>query len=446
MSDASKPSRKHVVIKRIVYWLVALLYERVEVYQPPGETSEGPELGVSNHFGGFADPLLLIYAMDRVPRFIARDVIWKIPLAKSAMNWIGAIPVHKREDKGKARTSNDEMFRSTYEALRDGDLLVIFPEGITVDDPSIASIKTGAARIALGAKASGVEGLEILPAGIHYEDKASLRSKVFVNIGRATNLDATIGDYVEPGDPVSADNRSAVRKLTDDMEVRLRKTAPNFTDWREARSLSAAAEVAVRASTEENIEVTYGERERLAAMLALATGAQKQRVAEAMNVYQRDLDVFGIGDRAMYAYRDRPNGLLGFAAVTAIVGLLLLPFALVGLVINLIPMILLWLIGKLRLDAAVFATIKPMAAKLIIGVAWGVRVWFAFSAGGLSAAALTILLLPIYLFALIAWVERVARLWRAIRAWPGFVSKRGDFLGEIMAHRTAVVEAVVEAL
>lgn len=107
------------------------------------------------------------------------------------MRWIRAIPIHKSHDGGP--TSNDQMFRSTYEALGEGDLITIFPEGVTVDDPRIANIKTGSARIALGARASGVGSITLLSAGIHYGDKAALRSEVFIDIGYPIDLDDLIG-------------------------------------------------------------------------------------------------------------------------------------------------------------------------------------------------------------------------------------------------------------
>jgi 1-acyl-sn-glycerol-3-phosphate acyltransferase len=156
-------TRSNRIIRKIVWWAVAALYHRVEVRQAPNLTASGAELANSSHFGGFTDPLLLIYAMDRVPRFVARDVIWKYPVVKSLMKWVRAIPVHKSDDGGP--TSNDTMFASTYAALAEGDLVTIFPEGITVDDPSIATIKTGSARIVLGARASGITGIILLSAG-----------------------------------------------------------------------------------------------------------------------------------------------------------------------------------------------------------------------------------------------------------------------------------------
>ena len=434
--------RKQRAIKKVVAWMVRLLYERVEVHQPPGATSRGPELGVSNHFGGFADPLLLVYAMDRLPHFVARDVIWRTPVVGRILDWVGAIPVHKREDAGPG-SDNRSMFRSTTAALRGGGLVVIFPEGITVDDPSIASIKTGAARIALGAREDGVAGIEILPAGIHYEDKASLRSKVFVNIGRPIDLDDWVAAHAAGGG--GTEDREAVAALTDQVESLLRRTAPNFTDWREARALSTAAEVAIRNCEEHDREVGYAERERIAADLAKAPQPEKDAVVDAVAAYQADLDALGIGDRAMYAYRGRPRGILLNIVLTLLVGVLLLPFALVGLSINIVPIVLMWLVGRLKMAPAMFATVKPLAAVLFFGVAWGIELWAVARSGGAGWAALNVLLLPFYLFALIAVAERGVRLLRVAKALLRY--RRSRSVGEeIYHHRTRVVEAVVAAL
>ena len=258
-------SRSDKIIKKIAFWANTLLYRRFEVRHSPGLTESGPQLANGSHFGGFSDALVLVHAMDRVPRFVGRDVIWKNPVARVIMNWVGAIPVHKPDDGG--RSANDQMFSSTYDALADGELVTIFPEGITVDDPSIANIKTGSARIALGARASGVEGLSIVSAGIHYQNKAALRSDVFIDIGWEIELDKEIGNYAADGEPQDASNREAVRALTDDMERRLRRAAPDFEDWATAHSLSKAAGVALRDPATRDAAVGHADRERLARLL-----------------------------------------------------------------------------------------------------------------------------------------------------------------------------------
>ena len=161
------------------------------------------------------------------------------------MNWIGAIPVHKPEDHNSP-TSNDEMFASCYGALDDAGNILIFPEGVTRNEPSIATVKTGAARIAIGARAHGVAGIQIVPLGIHYEDKAALRSRVFINVGVPLDLDELIAEQTPAGTEVAASNRAAVDALTDDIDVALRRAAPDFKDWSEAGRLATGASIALR--------------------------------------------------------------------------------------------------------------------------------------------------------------------------------------------------------
>ncbi len=435
--------RSDKIIRKLVWWAVSALYHRVEVRQAPGLTAEGPQLANASHFGGFTDPLLLIYAMDRVPRFIARDVIWKYPVARGIMNWVGAIPVHKPEDGGPA--SNDQMFASTYAALHDGELVTIFPEGITVDDPSIASIKTGSARIALGARADGVSGIVLVSAGIHYENKAALRSDVFVEISGALDLDEFVAEHVGPGEPEDSSNRRLVRELTDEIEERLRWAAPDFDDWATARSLAAAAEVALRDPDGEDVEVGHADRERLARLLDEAPPQDRSKVIDAMETYRADLDALGFGDRMLVSGLNTPSKFLRYVVRTLIIGAILLPFALAGAIVNAIPMGIVWLIGRLKVADAVMATVKPLGALVAFLVTWGVWAWYGDRYAGFSGIAGVLLLLPVLLFALIAIVERGVLLARVVRAFARSRSI-GDVYGRVREHRDAVVEAVAEAV
>lgn len=433
--------RRERLIKKIVGWAVSLLYHRVEVRQRPGLTGSGPTVANASHFGGFSDPLLLIHAMDRVPRFIARDVIWKNPIARVIVNWAGAIPVHKPEDG--AGPANDQMFSSTYDALRDGDLVTIFPEGITVDDPSIAAIKTGSARIALGARASGVEGIRLVSSGIHYSNKAALRSDVFVDIGWEIDLDASIDDYVEPGERADAENRAAVRRLTDDMERRLRQAAPDFEDWHVARALSNASAVALRSSG--TADVGHADRERLARMLDDADDEAKAAVVASLERYEDDLDAVGVDDAMFVSGHTRARSLLWHVIRTVIVGLLLLPFAVIGLVVNAIPLAVVWLIGRLKVADAMMATIKPLGALVVFLLTWTVWVILVWQRLDAASAAAATMLLPVYLIGLLAWIERVALLAKGFEGL--FRSRRGRGLHQtIERHRELVVEAVAQAL
>lgn len=309
--------------------------------------------------------------------------------------------------------------------------------------PRIAAIKTVSARIALGARVNGVEGIRLLSAGIHYENKAVLRSDVFVNIGWAIDLDADIDRYVGPGTAADASNHAAVKKLTDDMEENLRAAAPDFEDWTTARSLTNAASVALRAEESEDLDVGLAERERLAAMLD--DSSDTQAVEQAMETYQADLDALGMDDRAYVGGLNRYSVFTWYLIKTLVIGLLLLPFALIGLFINAIPMAIVWLIGRAKVADAMMATIKPMGALLAFVVTWGVVLWWVWANVGIEAMAAVLVLLPVYLFAPIAWFERIVLLGRAIR---GFARSRSakDVFDQVAEHRRAVVESVAQAV
>ncbi|MGB5656282.1 MAG: 1-acyl-sn-glycerol-3-phosphate acyltransferase [Acidimicrobiia bacterium] len=435
-------SRRERVLKNTAGLAVRLVYRSVEVRQVDGETSTGPQLGVSNHFGGFADALIQAYALDRVPRFIARDVIWRYPLAKQGMNLVGAIPTHKPEDKGPA--GNDQMFSSTYEALGEGDLVMIFPEGITVDDPSIARVKTGAARIALGARASGVQGIQIIPSGIHYDDKATLRSKVWVNVGAPLDLDENIRDYVGPGTAEDASNRDAVRALTADIESRLRRSAPDYTDWEEERALTNAAAIALRFVPNAPIEVDFGDESDVANVLAQRPQEVKDTIIEAVDRYNADLDAVGLNDQQIATTHRNRRSFLWRIIWNLIIGILLVPFAVLGLVINIVPFTLLWMISRVKMDPAVAATVKPAAAILLFSITWGIAGWQAWTWSGIEGVAAVLLVMPLYLYALFALVERGGLVWRA---WRGLSrAHRADLYEGVQQHREDVVRAVSDAI
>jgi 1-acyl-sn-glycerol-3-phosphate acyltransferase len=436
-------SRRERTIRKIIAWITTLLFHRVEVRQEHGLTAKGPLLVNASHFGGFSDPLVLIRAMDRVPRFIGRDVIWKFPIVRNIANWFRAIPVHKSDDGGPS--SNDQMFSSTYAALAEGDLVTIFPEGITVDDPQIAHIKTGSARIVLGARASGVENITLMSAGIHYENKAALRSEVFIDIGYPFSLDEWVAENIPHGEPQDASNRDAVVALTAEMETRLRWAAPDFDNWAEARNLATASGVALRKLDGSTTEVGHGDRERLARLLDNAPDGDKAAVSTATEIYQSELDAMGLDDETFVsALRTKPAFLWNILK-DIVIGLLLLPFALVGLIINVVPMVLVWLIGRAKVDDAMMATVKPLGAVFVFSVTWSLWLWWIWATSGFGTFAAMLVLLPFYLFALIALFERLTLLFGAIRVLTRARSVTQVY-EQLHRDRVDVVEAVAQAV
>src|SRR5207253_1824473 len=100
------------------------------------------------------------------------------PLIGPPLRLIGAVPVHRRAEAGDDPRKNEEMFAAAIEALRAGGVILIFPEGRTQPQPILLPLRTGAARLALGAEraAGGVSRVTLLPVGMVFHDPGTFRS------------------------------------------------------------------------------------------------------------------------------------------------------------------------------------------------------------------------------------------------------------------------------
>jgi 1-acyl-sn-glycerol-3-phosphate acyltransferase len=443
MSSVAVPTRTDLAIAKVAGFIARSVYRDIDIHWTSPPQTNGAELTVANHFGGVADALLLLYAMPRPPGIIARDVIWRVPVVGRLMNVIGAIPVHKPEDGGPT-SNNDQMFASCYAALRAGRHLLIFPEGVTRNEPSIAAVKTGAARIVLGAQATGATGISITPVGIHYEDKAALRSRVVINVGRALDVDHEVARLraEEPrDDPITANDRAAVDALTEGIEVVLRRAAPDYASWAEANALTEAAEIALRSELDDpRGPVPIGLRDRLANVLAEHPPARRTEICAAVSNYHLHLEGLGVTDADVHG-RSRLFRFAASVLVQLIVGLLLLPFAVVGAIANVVPYLIVKAVGLRPVAPSMQATVKPIVAVVAFGITWAILIWIAVRAWGIEAAPAAIVLLPVYLAATMLFIERMYLLWGAIRR-----QRRGgrvtDHPARLIEERATVVEAV----
>ncbi len=102
---------------------------------------------VFNHIS-YADPPItahFVYDLPRVPRFLAKESLFRIPVVGWVVGGAGQIPVYR----GSASASSS--LRAAAAALDRGEAVIIYPEGTVTKDPELWPMagKTGAARLAL---------------------------------------------------------------------------------------------------------------------------------------------------------------------------------------------------------------------------------------------------------------------------------------------------------
>ncbi len=142
----------------------------------------------------------------------------------------------------------------------------------------------------------------------------------------------------------------------------LRQAAPDYADWHEARTLTAGAEIALRDQLDDPRKpVPIALRDRLANVLADRSPERRARIIEAVEDYRSDLDALGVSDADVQA-RLSTGGLMVSLVLQVVAAVLVLPFAVVGAVINAVPALIVKAVGLVRMAPSMQATVKPAVA------------------------------------------------------------------------------------
>src|SRR5216117_3216017 len=165
--------------------VLRIFFRRIEVTGAERVPREGPVIFVLNHPNGLIDPSFLLCLAPRRVSFLAKAPLFRMPVIGTFCRAFEAIPVHRRQDEGSDPSHNRETFETARAVLARGGAIAIFPEGKSHSDPKLRPLKTGAARIALGAAAAltGPAPIRIVPAGLYYRAKRTFRSAALLYFG-----------------------------------------------------------------------------------------------------------------------------------------------------------------------------------------------------------------------------------------------------------------------
>lgn len=178
--------------------------------------AEGPVLIVCNHIS-YLDPIytaVFVHRRGRVPRFLAKASLWSLPVIGRVMAGAQQLPVYR------GSTEATESLRAAEQALDEGKLVLIYPEGTVTRDPDHWPMqpRTGIARLAL---ARDVPVVPVVHWGTHrvYDHynkrfRPLPRTDVVVRAGAPVDLSAHRMRPVDNG---------LLREVTDLVMVRVRE-------------------------------------------------------------------------------------------------------------------------------------------------------------------------------------------------------------------------------
>jgi glycerol-3-phosphate O-acyltransferase/dihydroxyacetone phosphate acyltransferase len=435
-------------IRFLTLRLVRLFYPRIEVDGWEYLPRRGPVLFVLNHPNGLLDPLVLMAGLGRHVRFLAKSTFFGNPVGRWLMGAFGALPVYRQRDeglaggpRGDAGDRNAATFARCRGLLREGAALALFPEGTTHSGTLMLPLRTGAARIALGAEAeTGWRmGLWVVPVGLWYQSKTQFRSSALLVIGQPFE----IADYAAR---YAADPRRTVRELTELIDARLDTVVLQAEN---AEALTGIPLLAAWTAPDEP-ETLEEHHERTAALLAgyerlrRLDPARLEEIAQQARGYARVLRTLGIADPWALELPDADRRRVGWLVLALVAGFLPavagfgLSYGPYRLARPLTPRV----VGDYD---EVISTGKLILGSALVVVGWLLAAIICGALFGALAGVLLFALSPPLAYIALRWGE----FWRELRevvAYNWLHLRHRALVQELIGRRRALAAQVLEAL
>ena len=375
-----------------------LFFRRIEAGGIEKVPTDGAVIFVLNHPNGLIDPALVYVSLSRRVSFLAKSTLFPIAVARFLLETMEVLPIHRRIDAGADMSKNQQTFEVCHGLLAQNRCIAIFPEGISHDDTKLQPMKTGAARIALGALAVGEDlrkkGLRIMAVGLYYTSKTAFRSEALIRYGETIEVEPVELD--ENGEPP----RREVLQLTRQIEIALRNVTLNLETAEELDTVVKAealfSSVYENLLFKQNLTETFQRLQNLAEKYKLLGQNEPEKMRllnEKVLRYENELRTSGLSVESLSVLQHPTAYVFRYLILRIIPLILLAPLSIVGAFIHSPAYLFSNFIGlmfKTHGDDAAGSTYKILAACVFMPLTWLIVAGIIFYFFGWQIALLTI--------------------------------------------------------
>ncbi len=214
----------YVFLKYLMRLALNSYFKVIKVSGQENIPKEGPILFVSNHPSTLMDPIVIGVFVKHEIYFLAAAEFMGKGIQKILMEkWFNMIPIYRASTQPKKTSNNKNVFEKCYAHFKSKGSILIFPEGTSVTQKRLLPVKTGAARMVIGAELDGSPQVQIVPIGLNYSDPHTFQSELFVSIGKPIN---TANSAIES---IHDEFERAV-KLTEEIESQMKENLIHLED------------------------------------------------------------------------------------------------------------------------------------------------------------------------------------------------------------------------
>jgi 1-acyl-sn-glycerol-3-phosphate acyltransferase len=451
------------IIVAILRFAMRIYFRHVEVVGLEHVPLKSPVIFVLNHPNALVDPAFLLCLAPRRISFLAKAPLFRMPILGFFVRALDCLPVYRHQDEGADVSKNREMFNAARALLARGGTIGICPEGVSHDEPRLRPIKTGTARIALGA-VSTVEAppadadkirkgppanaggsdkvpcvdLKIVPAGLYYTSKTKFRSAALLYFGLPIEVKPV--ELEADGNPP----RAEVRELSNKIECALRDVILEAEHEEALQTIGRAERIFSSETVEEGSESLADELQlqkrfnKAYAVLRERAPERLRKLEVRMIRFEEELTQAGVDPEDL----SPPTSTLdvfGHLITRVLLFLLLVVPAALGALVH-YPAYRLggYLATRYsKKDEDVVSTVKIVSAMLLFPMTWVLAavVVYEFQGWQLGLAVATVL--PLFGYVAIRFFEELDTSLGGLRALVFFLMRRRFFV-RLLAERKAI--------
>ena len=208
-------SRKTSLIYRILKFparcLLHLYCRKLSINRKELLQEEGPLLIAANHPNSFLDALILATLFDRPIYSLARGDAFSNKIFRFILRQLNILPVFRLSEGANNLNHNYNTFDACKEIFRKKGIVLIFSEGLCINEWHLRNLKKGTARLAISSWDEGIP-LKVLPLGINYSPFYSFGKNVFLKFGNYITKDIIINGQSE-GKNILLFNQQLIKEL-----------------------------------------------------------------------------------------------------------------------------------------------------------------------------------------------------------------------------------------
>ncbi|MBS1652042.1 MAG: 1-acyl-sn-glycerol-3-phosphate acyltransferase [Bacteroidetes bacterium] len=176
----------NIILSVWVTFVVPVFYKKIRGRNIKYITGKNPVIIAMNHPNAFMDPTLInMLTFPENLKYLARGDSFKPGIISWLLEQIGIVPIYRIQDGGKeGLKKNEETYTRVNAFLKRNKKVIVFAEGLCIQEKRLRPLKKGVARMVFGAyEAINNKSLTVVPVGVNYSNPSKIGSTLFYNIG-----------------------------------------------------------------------------------------------------------------------------------------------------------------------------------------------------------------------------------------------------------------------